>query len=291
LLNQYATAGIGVLTLLTAAFAAYGITNLNTEMQTAEPIDMPDYSDKLESLDYSDELSSLNSQINAIKTDLTVLKDLRSDVVQIQQQLDELEKRSSVQQSVIPPQAMTLDLDKTTYTQGDTVRITAFGIDPQKSVNIQLVDRDGFVLVQRQAWSDSAGKVLYQLNLSSALLQGIYDVRLSSDKGAISEQIRVVATESADSVLVDNYVFTVKTNKSLYQPGEIIEVSGTGKPNSPVSSTLTSPAGKTFTATSSTQSDGDFIIFFSTSANFEDGMWYITTNHVAKTIVVSITLD
>jgi hypothetical protein len=291
LLNQYATAGIGVLTLLTAAFAAYGITNLNTEMQTTEPINMPDYSDKFESLDYSDELSSLNSQINAIKTDLTVLKDLRSDVVQIQQQLDDLEKRNTVQQSVIPPQAMTLDLDKTTYIQGDTVRITAFGIDPQKSVNIQLVDRDGFVLVQRQAWSDSAGKVLYQLNLSSALLQGIYDVRLSSDKGAISEQIRVVATESADSVLVDNYVFTVKTNKSLYQIGEIIEVSGTGKPNSLVSSTLTSPTGKTFTATSSTQSDGDFIIFFSTSANFEDGRWYITTNHVAKTIVVSITLD
>ncbi|HXW01907.1 MAG TPA: hypothetical protein VD828_00855 [Candidatus Nitrosotenuis sp.] len=280
-----------MLTLLTAAFAAYGITNLNAEMQTTEPINMPDYSDKLESLDYSDELSSLNSQISTIKNDLAVLKDLKSDVVQIQQQLDELEKREAVQQSSTPPQIMTLDLDKTTYLQGDTVKITAFGIEPQKMVRIDLVDRDDFVLVHREAWADSAGKVLYQLNLSSALLQGNYEVRLSSDRGTISEQIRVVAAESANSVLVDNYVFTVKTNKSLYQSGEIIEVSGTGKPNSPVSATLTSPAGKTFTATSSTQSDGDFIIFFSTSSNFEDGRWYITTNHISKTIVVSITLD
>lgn len=290
MLNQYATVGIGVLTLLAAAFAAYGITNLNAEIQATEPINMPDYSDKLESLDYSDELSSLNSQISTIKNDLAVLKDLRSDVVQIQQQLDELEKRPVVQQSVTP-QIMTLDLDKSTYLQGDTVRITAFGIEPQKMVRIDLLDRDDFILVHREAWADSSGKVVYQLKLSSALLEGIYDVKMSSDKGTISEQIRVVATESADSVLVDNYVFTVKTNKSLYQPGDIVEVTGTGKPNSPVSATLTSPTGKTFTATSSTQSDGDFIIFFSTSSNFEDGRWYITTNHISKTIVVSITLD
>ncbi len=97
--------------------------------------------------------------------------------------------------------------------------------------------------------------------------------------------------ETSNSIPIDQYVFTVKTNKSLYRQGEIIEVSGAGKPNTQVTATLTSPSGKTFTTNSSTQNDGKFLIFFSTSTNFEDGKWYITTNHVAKTIVVSIELD
>lgn len=287
MLRDYATVCIGVLTLLVAAFAAYGVTNVNTEIQATkpDPIQMPDYSDQLNSLDV---------QIRAIKSDLSVLNDLNSDVTKIQQKLIDLEKKEAIVQTIVqtPPQMMLLDMDRTTYLPGDIIRMTIAGMEPQKTVSIQILDADDFVLVNKEAWSDSMGKVLYQLKLSDAMLPGIYEIKLISDKKTTTQQIRInKAGETTNSIPIDQYVFTVKTGKSLYHPGEIIEISGTGKPNSSVSATLTSPTGKTFNTNSSTQNDGTFLIFFSTSSNFEDGKWYITANHVTKTIVVSITID
>ncbi len=288
MLKEYTSVSIGVLTLLVAAFAAYGITNMNTEISAAipDPIQMPDY---------SDELNSLSSQVRSIKSDLVVLNSLKYDISQIQQKLIDLEKKEAVIQQVIqqPPQQMlTLDLDKTTYLPGETVRITGNGIEPQDTASIQILDSDGFVLVNKEVWSDSVGKVLYHLKLSDAMLPGIYQVKIVSDAKTAAEQIRVNKTsESSNSIPIDQYVFTVKTNKPAYQEGEIIEVSGSGKPNTSVTATLTSPSGKTFTTSSSTQNDGTFLIFFSTSSNSENGKWYITASHVSKSIVVSITLD
>lgn len=283
MLKEYASVGIGVLTLLVAAFAAYGVFNVNTEIQaqTPEPINIPDYSDYLNSLD---------AQIRDIKSDLAVLNELKTDVTEIQQKLSELEEKETVQR-IEYPQRIALALDKTTYLAGDTIRITATGIEPQKMINMQILDADDFVLVNKQTWADSTGRVLYQLGLSDAMLPGIYEVRVVSDKDTASEQIRINSAKEPDSIQVDQYTFTVKTNKSLYQAGELIEVTGTGKPNTQVSATLTSPSGNTFTTTSSTQNDGAYTIFFSTSTNFEDGKWYITVTHVAKTIVVSVEID
>ena len=286
-LKEYTTVSIGVLTLLVAAFAAYGITNMNTEIQATKP-------DPVQMPDYSDELSSLTSQVRSIRNDLTVLTGMKSDISQIQQKLVDLEKKQTVVQQVIqapPQQIVTLDLDKTTYLPGETIRITANGAEPQKTATIQILDSDGFVLMSRDVWSDSIGKVLYQMKLSDAMLPGIYQVKIISNTRTATEQIRVDKTDgSANSIPIDQYTFSVKTNKSTYNKGEIIEVSGSGKPNTPVTATLTSPSGKTFTTNSSTQNDGTFLIFFSTSSNSENGKWYITANHVAKTIVVSLTV-
>jgi len=283
MLKEYASVGIGVLTLLVAAFAAYGVINVNTEIQaqTPEPLNIPDYSDYLNSLD---------AQIRTIKNDLLILNELKTDVTVIQQKLAKLEEKDTIQRTEYP-QMIALSIDKTTYRAGDTIRITATGIEPQKIINMQILDANGFVLLNKQTWSDSTGKVLYQFELSKAILPGIYELRVFSDKNTASEQIRINSSQESESIHVDQYTFTVRTNKSLYHGGELIEVTGTGKPNSQVSATLASPSGNTFSTTSSTQNDGTYIIFFSTTSNFEDGKWYITVNHVAKTIVVSVTID
>lgn len=165
MLKEYTTVSIGVLTLLVAAFAAYGITNMNTEIQATkpEPVQMPDY---------TDELNSLTSQVRAIKSDLTILNEMKTDISQIQVKLTELEQKEPVIQQIATPiqQILTLTLDRMTYLPGDTIRMTGMGVEPQKTASIQLLDSNGFVLMTREVWSDSMGKVMYQL-LVSVLLQ------------------------------------------------------------------------------------------------------------------------
>ncbi len=274
---------VGIATLLIAGVAAYGISTVSTQVLDKPQSDMPDY---------SDELQSLNSQVKAIKSDLVVLNDLKTDIYQIKQKLIALEKKGTIENISLLRKDLAIDLDKSIYSPGDTIKIAAEGIEPQKMVNIQLLDVDDFILINKQAWSDSAGKILYQLKLSNALPTGNYELRLISDEKTVSEQIRVkTVIQDTDTISVDQYTFTVQTDKSIYQRGELIEVTGTGKPNSPVSATLTSPSGKTFSANSSTQANGKFTMFFSTSSNFEEGKWYITANHVSKTIVVSVIID
>lgn len=288
MLKEYTSVSIGVVTLLVAAFAAYGITNMNTEIQATKP-------DPVQMPDYSDELNSLTSQVRSIKSDLTVLNSMKSDISQIQQKLVDLEKKEAVIQQVTQQpvqQIMTLNLDRTTYLPGDTIRITGNGIESQTIANVEILDSDGFILVNKEVWADSVGKVLYQLKLSDAMLPGIYQIKLVSGTRTATEQIRIdQSSGSANSIPIDQYIFSVDTNKSAYHKGEIIEVSGTGKPNTSVTATLTSPSGKTFTTSSTTQNNGTFLIFFSTASDSEGGKWYITANHVSKTIAVSITLS
>jgi hypothetical protein len=287
-LKEYTSVSIGVLTLLVAAFAAYGVTNMNTEILAVKP-------DPVQLPDYSDELNSLTSQVRSIKSDLVVLGSLKSDIAQIQQKLVDLEKKEAVIQQVAQQQRsqmLTLDLDRTTYLPGATIRITGDGAEPQTTVNIQILDSDGFVLINKEVWADSLGNVMYQLKLSDAMLPGIYQVKMVSAAKTATAQIRIdKADESSNSILIDQYTFTVKTNKPSYHTGEIIEVSGSGKPNVPVTATLTSPSGKTYTTNSSTQNDGTFLIFFATSSTYEDGKWYVSASHVSKTIVVSIIIN
>lgn len=288
MLKEYTSVSIGVLTLLVAAFAAYGVTNMNTEILAVKP-------DPVQLPDYSDELNSLTSQVRSIKSDLVVLGSLKSDIAQIQQKLVDLEKKEAVIQQVAQQQRsqmLTLDLDRTTYLPGATIRITGDGAEPQTTVNIQILDSDGFVLINKEVWADSLGNVMYQLKLSDAMLPGIYQVKMVSAAKTATAQIRIdKADESSNSILIDQYTFTVKTNKPSYHTGEIIEVSGSGKPNVPVTATLTSPSGKTYTTNSSTQNDGTFLIFFATSSTYEDGKWYVSASHVSKTIVVSIIIN
>jgi hypothetical protein len=287
-LKEYTSVSVGVLTLLVAAFAAYGITNMNTEILATKP-------DPVQMPDYSDDLNFLTSQVRSIKSDLVVLNSLKSDIAQIQQKLIDLEKKEVVIQQVVQQpitQTLTLDVDRTTYLSGAIIRIIGDGAPPQTTVNIQILDSDGFILVNKEVWSDSLGNVMYQLKLSDAMLPGIYHVKMVSGAKTATVQIRIDKIDgSSNSMLVDQYTFTVKTNKSSYNKGEIIEVSGSGKPNVSVTAILTSPSGKTYTTNSSTQNDGTFLIFFPTSSTYENGKWYVTTNHVSKTITVSLILD
>lgn len=285
MMKEYVIAIIGLSTLLLAAVAAYGVTAVSTEIQDnrQEPVNMPDY---------SDELSALSTQVAQIKSDVASLNTIKSDIYKIQEKLVDLEKQNLQQE---PPQQTTpsrllIDLDKYEYLPGETVKIIVTGAEPQKMAQVQFLD-DSFILLNNEAWSDSTGTIMYGLKLSNALPSGTYEIRLVSDTVTESQQIRVRAPSSTDNSSTASISFTVQTGKSIYHSGEIIDVSGIGKPNTSVTATLTSPAGKVYTANTSTQSDGTYILFYSPSQPYDHGKWYVTASNDAKTVIVYIAVQ
>jgi len=283
-MKEYLIAIIGLSTLLLAAVAAYGVTTVSTEMQDNKPVPvtMPDY---------SDELSALSTQVAQIKSDVASLNTIKTDIYKIQEKLIDLEKQNTPQ---APPQAtapsrLLMDLDKYEYLPGETVKIIVTGAEPQKMTRVQFLD-DGFILLNNEAWSDSTGTIMYGLKLSNALPAGTYEIRLVSDASTESQQIRVRASGSTDNSNTASS-FTVQTGKSIYHNGEIIDVSGMGVPSTSVTATLTSPTGKVYTANTSTQSDGTYVLFYSPSQPYDHGKWYVTASNDAKTVIVYLTVQ
>ena len=154
-----------------------------------------------------------------------------------------------------------------------------------------MLDNNGYVVTQAQTSSDSAGRLTYNLALSSSIIPGNYQVKIISGQLAAWHQIAIMERSYSGLVTLSGpYVFNAQTDQVVYLSSDVIEVFGTGKPYTSVSGVLTSPTGKTYTANTTIQPDGTFTMFFSGSQPFESGSWYVTVDNqgVTKTLYLSV---
>src|SRR5437879_5679465 len=154
MLKNYLVVTIGVFALLIASTAVYGILTVNSTIQAKqEPIKIPDYSAKID---------SIKSQVDSISNNLPALDTVKTNMADIHEKLANLEnKNSQVQQIASVSDKLTIVLTKSAYFPSDTIHITAIGAEPQKVVQVQLLDNNGFILIHKQTWADSTGQVIY----------------------------------------------------------------------------------------------------------------------------------
>jgi hypothetical protein len=289
-LRDYAIVTIGVLTLLVASAAVYGILTINTQIQAKpEQIKIPDYSNELDSL--KSQVSSMSSQIDSMSTSLTTLDTLKNNVADIQGKINDIENKNNqaVAQTVLTTTQLALVLDKSTYVPGDTIKLTAIGINPQKSVQVELLDNSDFILIHKETWSDSSGKLNYDLQLSNSLLQGNYKVQIVSDQQTQSQPITIAAQSSTQTV-TGSSTFTAQTDKTVYSTGDLIQVTGVGPTGSSVSGIMTSPSGKTYSTATTIQADGSYVMIFSPSQPYETGQWNVSITNLGQTKTIPFSI-
>jgi hypothetical protein len=278
---------IGVLTLLVASAAVYGILTINTQIQAnPQQTKIPDYTAELDSL--KSQVSSMNSQIDSISSSVAVLDTLKNNVAAIQVKLTDIEnKDTQIAQTASSTASLALVLDKAAYSPGDSIKITAIGASAVKSIQVELLDNDGFVLVHKDTWADSTGKVSYSLQLPSSILAGNYKVQIVSDQQTQSQPITIGAPSTSQTTSSSNS-FTAQTDKSVYQRGDLVQVTGTGTAGTAVNAVMTSPSGKTYTSTVTIQADGSYVMIFSTFSSDEIGQWNITVTNLGQTKTLSV---
>ncbi len=290
MLRDYATITLGVLTLLATSAAVYGILTINTQIQAKpEQVKIPDYTAELDSL--KSQVDSINSQIGSMSTSLATLDTLKNNVADISGKLSDLQaKESTVQQpapSPTPVTPLTIVLDKSNYLQTDTIKITALGANPQKTVDVELLDNTGFVVLHKITWSDSSGKVSYAMQLSNALPVGNYQVQIISDQQTSTQPLTIIASSTTST---STTTFTAQTDKAVYNTGDFIQVIGAGQAGTSVTGVLTSPTGKTYSTATTIQSDGSFVMFFSPSQPYETGNWSILVTNLGQTKSLAISV-
>ena len=281
-MKKYATVGIVILALVIGSATVYGLFNLNSIIMGKSD----------QSANYASELNSLKPQINSLGNNVSSLNSIKADVSDIKGKLSDLEtKINQAQQVSLQSSRPVIILDRSVYFQGDTIFIIAVGLDPQKTAQVQLLDNNGYVVRQAQTSSDSAGRLTYNLSLSSSTIPGNYQVKIISGQLAAWQQIAIIERSYSGSVILTGpYLFNAQTDQAVYLSSDVIEVFGTGKPYTSVYGVLTSPSGMKFTTNTTIQPDGTFAMFFSSSQLLESGSWYVTVNNqgVTKTLYLSV---
>lgn len=291
MIRDYAVITLGVLTLLVTSGAVYGILTINTQIQAKpeQQLKIPDYTAELDSL--KSQVDSINTQVGSMSNTLATLDTLKSNVADMNSKLTDLEsKTTAVSQPVsyTSTTSLAVVLDKSSYLQTDAIQITAVGANPQKTVQIELLDNTGFVVLHKTTWSDSSGKVSYQMQLSTALPVGTYQVQVISDQQTGSQSISIVASSTSTSTTTGSGSFTAQTDKSVYNNGDFIQVIGAGQAGTSITGVLTSPTGKTYSTATTIQSDGSYVMFFSPVQPYEIGNWSISVTNLGQTKSLTI---
>src|SRR5207245_589285 len=131
------------------------------------------------------------------------------------------------------------------------------------------------------------GRVSYDLQLSGSLLPGNYQLRLISGQQTDSQPVIIGSIGTSQyPTSIGSYPFTVQTDKAIYRTGDLIQVSGTGYPNTSVTGVMTSLSGNTYTVSTTVQSDGSYAMYYQTLQSYPTGTWRITMTNLQQSNVV-----
>jgi len=100
MLRDYISLTLGVLTLLIASGAVYGILTINTQIQAKPETSIPDYSNELSSLksqvnSMNSQINSMNTQLSTMSTSLSTLDSMKNSLTDVSAKLLVLEKNSN----------------------------------------------------------------------------------------------------------------------------------------------------------------------------------------------------
>ena len=148
-MKKSSIAVLSISLLAIASVAAYGVFTIDSSFMPAKP------TQQVQVTNYSAEIDTLKPQISSLSNNITSLGTVKTDISDIKGKLSDLEtKINQAQQDTVTPQKPVLVLDKYSYYQGDTIHITASGLDPQKVVQLQLINNYGFAVIQKDASAD-----------------------------------------------------------------------------------------------------------------------------------------
>jgi len=290
--KELAILAVSMITLLVAGYAAYSVMELS---------DTPSPRQVSAEKDYTGELKSIQSSLNDVNKKLEALE---SDIAELQTIKDALDEIEQTQPVVQKPQTQTFDIltDKTSYKVGESIVITAKGVLAQQTVKLDLYSSINELIITKIVFSDSTGKLVYDMDLPSFLKTGSY--KLKATYNNIIDEITINVTgsstatetqpddteETPDSI-VSAYPLSFSLDKTSYTPGDIVWVTGKGEPNKSVVLKMTSPDYEEQTANTTALSDGTFTPVFILPSDAEPGEWTIVATQNDKEVKVKFKVN
>lgn len=257
---------VSVITLFVAGFAAFGIYDLDKVPSQYAAAQIKDYTAEFESIQSA--LESVNQKLETLESDtIAELKIIKSELAEVKLTVTK------------PPPIDTsspfgISLDKTVYSRGDSIVVFAHNILPQKAMTIQLLSSFNELITTVTARSDSTGKLNYVFQIPSFVPVGDYKIKAVTADGSNDMMLFTISDETVtptNPTIITG--LTVKVDKSVYAPGDMITVTGFGKASSAISAELVSPTQKIATAHSTISGDSTYTLIFILDNDAKLGNW------------------
>jgi hypothetical protein len=249
--------------------------------------------------DYTGELKSIQASLNDVNKKLEALESDIAELQTIKDALDEIEQTQQVEQK--PTQTFDITTDKSTYKVGDLIVITAKGMLAQQTVKLDLYSSINELIITKIVFSDSTGKLIYDMELPSFLQTGNYKLKATynnivdevniSITGSTTTETQPDETEEEPDSIVSTYPLSFSLDKTSYTPGDVVWVTGKGEPNKSVVLKMTSPDYEEQTANTTALSDGTFTPVFILPSDAQAGEWTIVATQNDKEVKVKFKVN
>jgi len=158
---------------------------------------------------------------------------------------------------------MSIVTDKFEYKQGEIVKISGKA-SPNKDINVKVFAPDGSEVFNSVVKADSNGSYEIVMQVPPESVLGKYSAVVKID----DEEISITFTIVRGSVTL-----TIQTDKEEYREGELVRISGKGKPNDKVSIIIKTPKEELIKMSTPTKPDGSYSALWLVSSTAKNGIY------------------
>jgi hypothetical protein len=176
----------------------------------------------------------------------------------------------------------TAQTDKTVYQAGDIIGVSGVGVHDTGITGVLTSPSGRTITSHTTVQSDGTYELFYAD--SQPFESGDWSLTVH-DQG-LERIVHLTVLDNSSPI-----TFTAFPSKTIYQAGDSIWVAGIGKPYSTVIAKFTSPSGSTYTASTSTSSNGYYVSSYTTLPTFETGIWHITLNNQEQVKQISVFVE
>src|SRR3989344_6257018 len=233
--KELAILAVSMITLLVAGYAAYSVMELS---------DTPSPRQVSAEKDYTGELKLIQSSLNDVNKKLEALESDIAELQTIKDALDETKQTPVVQKPIQTQSTLDIATNKNSYKAGESIIITANGISPQQTVKLDLFSSVNELIITKIVFSDSAGNLVYDMELPSFLKTGSYKLKATynnivdeitvSITGSPTTETQPDDTEKTPDSIVSTYPLSFSLYKTNYTPRHVIWGTGKGEQNKTV---------------------------------------------------------
>ena len=290
--KELAILAVSMITLLVAGYAAYSVMELS---------DTPSPRQVSAEKDYTGELKSIQSSLNDVNKKLEALESDIAELQTIKDALDETKQTPVVQKPTQTQSTLDITTNKNSYKAGESIIITVNGISPQQTVKLDLFSSVNELIITKIVFSDSAGNLVYDMELPSFLKTGSYKLKATYNNivdeitvgitGSSTTETQPDDTEETSDSIVSTHPLSFSLDKTSYTPGDVVWVTGKGEPNKSVVLKMTSPDYEEQTANTTALSDGTFTPVFILPSDAKAGDWTIVAAQNDKEVKVKFKVN
>lgn len=183
----------------------------------------------------------------------------------------------------------TISVDRGQYARGDTVLISG-KTDPNVFIDLDVFDNNNIQLIRTATKSDASGNYRLQYTVPSNAAIGNYEVKVTMGSKQASVKFSVVSSTSTISSSSSTGSLTITTDKTSYQKGDLVRITGKAPPNSKITITAEPPSGDKLVMTPTATDIGNYVTILSIDNSASTGTWKLTVKQNENTATTQITV-